>query len=99
LRPDSVSALAYQSIWMRITCTGSKLPVPISSERLSRILATGSDWNPGGTPEGENVGGTGFEPATRSAVTERSQDRIEHQVQVPAHVFSKEAQHQVSVFL
>jgi len=32
-------------------------------------------------------------------VAERSQDRIEHQVQLPPNIFSKESQHQVSALL
>lgn len=32
-------------------------------------------------------------------MAERSQDRIEHQVQLPPNIFSKETQHQVSALL
>ena len=35
----------------------------------------------------------------RLAVTERSQDGVEHQVQFLAHVFGKEAQHQIAILL
>ncbi len=35
----------------------------------------------------------------RSAVTERSYDGVEHHIQLLAHVFGKEAQHQIAVLL
>ena len=35
----------------------------------------------------------------RLAMSERSQDRIKHQVQFLAHILGKEAQHQIAVLL
>ncbi len=40
-----------------------------------------------------------FHCRSRLSVAERSQDRVEHRVQFPANIFSKETQHHVAVLL